>query len=94
MRPYFTVTVARIHGVNAAHVFVLTDLLDVRRVRGAGGDEFDVGEIETLGRGYRVASQVVQILDESSAKLGDLSEGVYLATTVLRLNRLSILQLD
>jgi hypothetical protein len=72
---------------------VLTDTFDVRRVRGARGDELEVGS-ETLGRWYGVASQVVQRLDEPSAKLVDFGEGMELAATVMRLNRLSFLQLD
>ena len=35
-----------------------SDLLDLRGVRATRWDEFDVG-VQTLGRGYRVASQVV-----------------------------------
>src|SRR6478752_4931321 len=80
--------------VNAAHVLVFTDILDIRRVRAARGDELEVGEIETRGRGHRIASQVVQLLDEPSAKLGDLGEGMELAATVMCLHRLSFLQLD
>src|SRR5262249_58251288 len=81
-------------GMDAALVVVNARLLDVRVRLAPGRDELNlvVGRRIALGRGHRIAGQLIEKVDESAAELMHLGERVHLAALVSGLQCLAVAQ--
>src|SRR5262252_3473363 len=80
--------------MDAALVLVRPFRFGVRLARTARRNELDVGKIQALWRGSRIAGQVVQLGDEAAAEVVHFRERMELASAVVRLYSLPFLQLD